>query len=95
MEGGLIVMYAIIAVEYDECRPETYRGVRLSICPEPTSIKSRQDFESSIVAKRFHTGDPQRDYDDAHAVARKLGIEKVFNSSSVDDYVADGGSITR
>lgn len=65
---------AILGVDYKDFQPETYNGVTV-------------DFDGSGFHK-FNTGDFNVDYEDASELANEKA-NKVFHSSSVDDFIAD------
>lgn len=76
-------MVKILTIDYDEGKPESYRGVLVS------------DTDNRTPAQRFFTGHPGADYAE---VGRQLasffaqgGV--MVQSSMVDHFVADGGNL--
>lgn len=72
-------MVVILSIDYTEFRPETYRGVILSLEGKRIALLS--------------SGVPQTDYLAALEVASIFG-KWVIHSSTVDHFVMDGGILT-
>ncbi|MCK5385799.1 MAG: hypothetical protein KAJ39_01350 [Gammaproteobacteria bacterium] len=66
---------AMIGVNYQEFKPKTYQSTVVSIGDND---------------KFFDSGNPQEDYNNASEYANN-NSSKVFNLSSVDNFISDGG----
>lgn len=66
---------AIIGIDYDEWKPETYRAVTVSA-------------DEGFIVHRFASGNPLNDMQDAEHFAHK-NYPKVFKASSVDNFSSD------
>jgi hypothetical protein len=84
---------AVIGVDYDDGRPQSYRGVRLAICPDPLKAWSQGAWNQAVKVSLFFTRDPTADYAATRKAASKLSLRYIANSSTVDDFVADGGNL--
>lgn len=74
----LLGRHAIINIDSEEFKPETYRAVEVTI-----DLKKH---------KRYNSGIPQKDYD-AALDEIKDRVEIISHSSSVDHFISDGGNL--
>lgn len=75
---------AIIGIEYKEWQPQTYKAVILSL--------SDDNYIEPIVFNKWNN--PAKDYAEAFARTAALGIDHVMHSSTVDNFIMDGGFLT-
>jgi hypothetical protein len=67
----------IVGIDYEEYKPETYKGVFLN--------------EADGTTYRWMTDDSVKDYAAAMEFARGKGWDAIMHFSSVDHFVMDGG----
>jgi hypothetical protein len=69
---------AMISCKYEEGEPETYSGY---------TVYEESENQSSLQS--FSTGQPEKDYRAAVQYANSLGVDRVYEASSVHSFRAD------